>query len=41
MAVSCLLYLCCIGFFSVVSLFPYTFYTPFVHLFGIEMHGVT
>ena len=28
-------------FFSVVSLFPYTFYTPFVHLFGRQMHGDT
>ena len=35
----CCYSLCCIGFFSVVSLFPHTFYTPFVHLFGIEMHG--
>ena len=33
--------LCCIGFFSVVSLFPHTFYTPFVHLFGRQMHGDT
>jgi len=28
-----------LDFSLVVSLFPYTFYTPFVHLFGRQMYG--